>query len=57
MSLKFLYGAPASMSLDRRSDQPLTVVSLLGEVDLRVHTELREMLCERSMRAGISSST
>jgi anti-sigma B factor antagonist len=51
MSLKYLYGAPASISLDRRPDQPVSVVSLRGEVDLRVHAELRELLW-REVDAG-----
>ena len=51
MSLKHLYGAPASISSDRRLQEPVSVVTLHGEIDLRVHTELRELLC-REVDAG-----
>lgn len=42
MSPKHRYGAAASISLSRRPDEPVSIVGLYGEVDLRVHTAVGE---------------
>jgi|SRR5579884_74900 len=44
MSWQHVYGMPATVTLERWEDSATAVVTVRGEVDLRVHDQLREVL-------------